>query len=68
MGYLIPVLEAYAKFRKPAYYDDLLRIETYMKEIPNLKFRLEYEVYRDIDDELIAEGYTEHVFSRCEDV
>lgn len=62
MGYLIPVIEAYVKYKKPAYYDDLLRVITYMKEIPNLKFRVEYEVYREIDDELIAEGYTEHVF------
>jgi acyl-CoA thioester hydrolase len=61
-GYLIPVLEAYARFRRPAYYDELLRIVTYIKEVPNFKFRLEYEVYRDSNDELIAEGYTEHVF------
>jgi acyl-CoA thioester hydrolase len=59
-GYRLPVLEAQAKYLRPAYYDDELTIVTTMVEKPLLRIRLEYKVLR--GDELITTGYTTHAF------
>ncbi len=59
-GYRLPVLEASAKYRRPAVYDDTLTIVTTLREKPLLRIRLEYEVYR--GDELLATGFTQHAF------
>lgn len=59
-GYFLPVLEVTAKYLRPAHYDDLLTIVTFLRERPLLKIRLEYEVLR--GDERIATGSTLHAF------
>ena len=64
LGYRLPVLEVHANYKAPALYDDLLTIETAMKERPILRIRLDYRVLR--GDELIATGYTEHAFINLE--
>jgi acyl-CoA thioester hydrolase len=60
MGYYLPVVEAHAKYRQPARYDELLEIKTILREVPAARIRLEYEVTRSGDSTLIAEGYTVH--------
>lgn len=60
LGYRLPVLEVNAKFHRPALYDDLLTVETTMKEKPILRIRLHYRIMR--GDELLATGSTEHAF------
>jgi len=62
LGYLLPVIEAYAKFRKPVRYDDVIEVVAILREAPTAKLRLDYEVYRDGETELLAEGYTVHSF------
>lgn len=62
MGLFLPVIEAHAKYRRAARYDDLLHVVTYFREIPVARIRLEYEVFRDGEDEAIVEGYTVHTF------
>ncbi|MCX7937583.1 MAG: acyl-CoA thioesterase [Chlorobi bacterium] len=59
-GYFLPVLEAHVIYHAPAFYDDLLTIETCceLRYAPTL--RLEYRILR--DKALIAEGYTIHSF------
>ncbi|MFN6039268.1 MAG: acyl-CoA thioesterase [Bacteroidota bacterium] len=44
-GILLPVSEFTIKYHKPAYYDDELRIVTYVKEVPGIKFTFEYECF-----------------------
>lgn len=60
-GLLLPAVQADCRFLNPAHYDDELRIVTdYVPEDgPRLHFR--YQVYRDCDQALIAEGFTIHV-------
>ncbi len=60
-GVLFPVLEAHLKFRRPARYDDLLRIVTVLDTTISARMRLDYEIYR--DQELLASGYTTHAFT-----
>jgi acyl-CoA thioester hydrolase len=62
MGYYLPVVEAHAKYLRSAHYDDLLRVRTIVREKPQARIRLEYELFNDGTGELLAEGYTIHSF------
>ncbi len=62
MGFFLPVIEARAVYKKAARFDDLLRVVTMMKESPVARLRIEYEVYREGEAEMLAEGYTVHGF------
>ncbi len=59
-GYRLPVLEINSKYHRPALYDDNITIVTRLKEKPTLRFRLEYEVYRETT--LLATGFSVHAF------
>jgi acyl-CoA thioester hydrolase len=61
-GILLPVIEAFAKYKKPARYDDLLSIEALVSELPTSTLKIQYLVFRDCEKEPIAEGYTIHSF------
>lgn len=60
LGFQLPVLEACAKYRLPAKYDDELTITASIKEMPALRIRIEYTVQR--GNELLTTGSTTHVF------
>jgi acyl-CoA thioester hydrolase len=62
MGMLLPVIEAHASFKQTAHYDDLLHITTILRDVPVARVRLDYEVYKDGDKNLLADGYTIHTF------
>ncbi|AWT59680.1 MAG: acyl-CoA thioester hydrolase [Rhodospirillaceae bacterium] len=59
-GYRLPVLEANLKYLKPAYFDDIIKIETLIKNRPSARIKIEYHLFR--KDELICSGYTGHAF------
>ncbi|MCX7822789.1 MAG: acyl-CoA thioesterase [Syntrophobacterales bacterium] len=65
-GYYLPVIEVYCRYFKPAYYDDLLCIDTSASLPSPAKLKFTYRIYREnsgeIEDDKIAEGYTVHVF------
>ena len=61
-GFLLPVLEAYVKYRQPAYYDDVLVVKSFLKKNPDLKVHIDYEILRKNSTDLIAEGFTIHAF------
>jgi acyl-CoA thioester hydrolase len=61
-GILIAVVEAYAKYRKSARYDDLLTIEASVSETPVARIRIQYRIFMEGDVEPIVEGYTVHSF------
>lgn len=61
-GFQLPVLETHAKYLSPAKYDDILIVESVVKENPVFKIHIDYRVIRKATDELLAEGFTEHVF------
>jgi acyl-CoA thioester hydrolase len=66
MGIHLPVIEAHASYKKPARYDEPLEITTMMREVPVARVRLDYEVRRQGDPELLADGYTIHSFVNAE--
>ena len=60
-GIMMPVLSMSVKYIKPAYYDDILTIKTYLKELPSARIKFEYEIFN-IDGKLINIGDTVLVF------
>jgi acyl-CoA thioester hydrolase len=61
-GILLPVIEAFAKYRKPACYDDLLSIKAIVSELPKATLKIDYQVFRSNEEVPLAEGYTIHSF------
>lgn len=61
-GYLLPLLEAFVKYVNPAYYDDILLVEAKVNELPKLKIQIDYSIKRKETGEIVAEGFTKHVF------
>ncbi len=66
MGLFLPVIEAHASYKKAARYDDLLQVVTILRDTPVARVRLDYEVYKDGEKDLLADGYTIHSFVNAE--
>lgn len=60
-GALLVVAEAYCRYKSPAFYDDELTIRTKVAELKSRTMRFVYEVFRESDQTLLAEGETTHV-------
>jgi acyl-CoA thioester hydrolase len=60
-GIVMPLLNQYSRFHRPAYYDDLLTVVTYIPELPKAKIRFEYKIFNE-KGILLNEGYNELVF------
>jgi acyl-CoA thioester hydrolase len=59
MGFHLPVVEAYVRYRKSVRFDELLVIETRLTELMRVKVRFDYRLLRTTnEEELVAEGYT----------
>lgn len=56
---ILPVIETFIKYKSPAKYDDLLIINTYLKEVKSHKIVFEYKIFR--NNTLLVEGYTVHI-------
>jgi acyl-CoA thioester hydrolase len=57
----IMVAEARCTYRRPARYDDVIRIRTRVAELRSRSIRFEYELVNDANSELLATGETAHV-------
>lgn len=55
-GYLFPVARLEIDYRSPAIYDDLIRIETSVREVGNASFTLGHQVVRVGDGKLLTEA------------
>jgi acyl-CoA thioester hydrolase len=55
-GIIMPVVDVHARFLRPALYDDLLTIRTYLKELPlHHKIEFHHEVFNE-KDEMLCTG------------
>lgn len=64
-GVMMPVLENYSKYIKPALYDDLIQLRVMIKEKPGVRIRFDYEISNQ-QGELIHFGHTVLVFVSIE--
>ena len=61
-GYQLPLREAGLKFMQPAVYDDLLNVEAIFEKLYSAQVLINYRITRNGTDDLIAEGFTSHMF------
>jgi acyl-CoA thioester hydrolase len=55
------VVESYCRYKAPAFYDDVLMVRTHITELRRRSLRFGYEIIRESDGKIIAEGETGHV-------
>jgi acyl-CoA thioester hydrolase len=60
-GIMMPVLELYCKYLKPALYDEEITVKVIMNKMPGIRIHFAYELYNQ-KDELINTGETLLVF------
>ena len=63
-GLILPVTETYARYKAPAFYDDLITIETSIGELSKFSCKFNYRVTREDQNRprptLLVKGYTVH--------
>ena len=60
-GIMMPVSEFSIKYKQPCKYDELLKIEVVIKEMPKARIRFYYSTFNE-QNELANEAYTELFF------
>jgi acyl-CoA thioester hydrolase len=55
-GHLLVIVDVGCKFKRPAYYDDLLTLRTVVERVTHVKIVHRYEILR--DGQLLAEGHS----------
>jgi acyl-CoA thioester hydrolase len=56
----LPLIDAHLNFHSPAKYDDDLRIIAYLRNMPTVRIRIDYEIK--VGETLLVDGYTTHSF------
>jgi acyl-CoA thioester hydrolase len=57
----IVVAEAHCRYHQPARYDEVVRVRTRIAESRNRVVKFSYELFRDSDGLLLANGQTTHI-------
>lgn len=60
-GYFFPIIEAYCRYHSPARYDDLVNVETTIKEIRPPYIEFCYQITRKSDGILLVTGRTKQI-------
>ena len=60
-GFYLPLVEAFANYKAPTRYDDEVEVKIRPGRVGRSSLRLEYEVRKVADGELVCTGYTVHV-------
>ena len=60
-GIMLPVNSLKIKYIKPSFYDDVLKIQTTINELPGVRIHFDYKVFNQ-NDELVNVGETTLVF------
>jgi acyl-CoA thioester hydrolase len=61
-GFFMPVIETKIHFFSPAFYDELLQIETRVEKLPTSKVHIDHIIKAKERDFVICEGYVELAF------
>lgn len=61
MGYFLPVVEVYARFKGEVRYDDLVRVRVWLDEVKRAALLFRYEVVNEDSGKVTTEGHTWHV-------
>ena len=61
VGVMMPVLEMHIQYKAPAFYDEELRLQITIPEMPKTRMRFDYKLFN-AGDKLLNEGSTTLVF------
>ena len=61
-GFYLPVVSAKCNYKKGAHFEDEIIVKTTINESPLARLKIEYEVRRKKNNDLLANGYTIHGF------
>lgn len=61
-GIILPVINLQCNYYAAAFYDDLLTVKTYLKELPSVRIKFDYEIYNEKGEKL-NDGETTLVFT-----
>ena len=61
MGYKLPVVEVFAKYRNEVRYDDEIIVRVSLEEVCRSSLRFAYTIWNESTNKLTTEGYTWHV-------
>lgn len=59
-GWMLVVVEAYCRYRRPARYDEVLVVRTHLRDLRRATLSFGYQVLRRADGEVLADGHTVH--------
>jgi len=59
-GFILPVVENYARYKASAKYDDLIEIQTQLVEIKKISCKFAYQIRRTEDNKFLVKGFTLH--------
>ena len=62
-GLILPVTEAYLRYKAPARYDDLITIDTCLVEVKKVSCRFNYRIGKSVAggrEQLLVKGFTVH--------
>ena len=62
-GYFMPVVTSHCDYKIGATFEDILLVETFILELPKATMRIDYEIYKNKNSDLLVSGYTTHAFT-----
>ncbi|MBO8163699.1 MAG: acyl-CoA thioesterase [Brevibacillus sp.] len=62
-GVLLPVTDASLTYKRPARYDDVVEVRTWIDQFSTVRLVFAYEIHRPEDGTLLVTGQTSHVFT-----
>jgi acyl-CoA thioester hydrolase len=65
-GCFIAVVDARCRYKSPARYDDAILVRTRLKNVRESLIQFGYEVIRESDGTLLAEGETTHIVTNAQ--
>ena len=54
MKLMMPVIDMHLKYIKPAHYDEVLKIQTSVQEIPKIRFKFEFDFFNEQDQKICS--------------
>lgn len=65
-GFMLPVVEAFARYKGEVKYDDWITVQIWVPEIKRAAIRFEYAVVNETSGKVVTEGHTWHVLMGSE--
>jgi acyl-CoA thioester hydrolase len=66
MGYFLPVVEVYARYKGEIKYDDLILVRVWLAEVKRAAMLFKYEIVNESTGQITTQGHTWHVLMGSE--